>query len=122
MLKTQEMRFQHSQKLFIVAPRHFCGAFQLLLRFGRIFFNMFFNCREALRTDIVFNPARVIESCLLIDTEIHQPFGEGSVALIDRLCDPAAIGRINDEQLLKLRTLGLTEEEAESVIIENFLN
>ena len=34
----------------------------------------------------------------------------------------AAIGRINDEQLLKLRTLGLTEEEAESVIIENFLN
>jgi Fe-S cluster assembly scaffold protein SufB len=34
----------------------------------------------------------------------------------------AAIGRINDEQLLKLRTLGLTEEEAEGVIIENFLN
>lgn len=34
----------------------------------------------------------------------------------------AAIGRINDEQLLKLRTLGLTEEEAECVIIENFLN
>lgn len=34
----------------------------------------------------------------------------------------AAIGRINDEQLIKLRTLGLTEEEAESVIIQNFLN
>ena len=34
----------------------------------------------------------------------------------------AAIGRINDEQLLKLRTLGLTEEEAEDVIIQNFLN
>lgn len=34
----------------------------------------------------------------------------------------AAIGRINDEELLKLRTLGLTEEEAEGVIIENFLN
>ena len=33
----------------------------------------------------------------------------------------AAIGRINDEQL-KLRTLGLTEEEAEEVIIQNFLN
>lgn len=33
----------------------------------------------------------------------------------------AAIGRINDEQLLKLRSLGLTEEEAEAVIIENFL-
>ena len=34
----------------------------------------------------------------------------------------AAIGRINDEQLLKLRTLGLTEEEAEDVIVQNFLN
>ena len=34
----------------------------------------------------------------------------------------AAIGRINDEQLIKLRTLGLTEEEAENVIIQNFLN
>lgn len=34
----------------------------------------------------------------------------------------AAIGRINDEQLVKLRTMGMTEEEAESVIIENFLN
>lgn len=34
----------------------------------------------------------------------------------------AAIGRINDEQLIKLRTFGMTEEEAESVIIENFLN
>ena len=33
----------------------------------------------------------------------------------------AAIGRINDEQLMKLRTLGMTAEEAESVIIENFL-
>lgn len=33
----------------------------------------------------------------------------------------AAIGRINDEQLLKLRTLGMTEAEAENVIIENFL-
>ena len=34
----------------------------------------------------------------------------------------AAIGRINDEQLLKLRTLGMTEAEAENVIIENFLS
>ena len=33
----------------------------------------------------------------------------------------AAIGRINDEQIMKLRTLGLSEEEAENVIIENFL-
>ena len=34
----------------------------------------------------------------------------------------AAIGRINDEQLIKLRTLGMKEEEAENVIIEAFLN
>lgn len=33
----------------------------------------------------------------------------------------AAIGRINDEQLQKLRTLGLSESEAESVIIDAFL-
>ena len=33
----------------------------------------------------------------------------------------AAIGRINDEQLVKLRTFGMTAEEAESVIIESFL-
>lgn len=34
----------------------------------------------------------------------------------------AAIGRINNEQLIKLNTFGLSEEEAEAVIIENFLN
>lgn len=34
----------------------------------------------------------------------------------------AAIGRINNEQLLKLRTFGMTEEEAEAVIIGAFLN
>lgn len=34
----------------------------------------------------------------------------------------AAIGRINDEQLIKLRTLGMTEEEAEGIIVEAFLN
>ena len=34
----------------------------------------------------------------------------------------AAIGRINDEQLLKLRSLGMTAEEAEGVIIDAFLN
>lgn len=33
----------------------------------------------------------------------------------------AAIGRINDEQLVKLRTFGMTEQEAEAVIIESFL-
>lgn len=33
----------------------------------------------------------------------------------------AAIGRINNDQLLKLQTFGLTEEEAEEIIIEGFL-
>ncbi len=34
----------------------------------------------------------------------------------------AAIGRINNDQLIKLRTLGMTEEEAESVIVDAFLD
>ena len=33
----------------------------------------------------------------------------------------AAIGRINNDQLIKLQTFGLTEEEAEEIIIEGFL-
>ena len=33
----------------------------------------------------------------------------------------AAIGRINNDQLLKLMTFGLTEEEAEEVIVSGFL-
>ncbi len=33
----------------------------------------------------------------------------------------AAIGRINTEQILKLRSFGMSEEEAENVIIDNFL-
>ncbi len=38
------------------------------------------------------------------------------------LIHEAAIGKIAGEQILKLRTLGLTEEEAENKIIEGFLN
>ena len=34
----------------------------------------------------------------------------------------AAIGRINNEQLLKLETFGLDEEEAEAVIVDAFLS
>lgn len=33
----------------------------------------------------------------------------------------AAIGRINNDQLIKLQTFGLTEEEAEEVIVQGFL-
>ena len=38
------------------------------------------------------------------------------------LIHEAAIGKIAGEQILKLRTLGLTEQEAEAKIIEGFLN
>ncbi len=41
----------------------------------------------------------------------------GNAALIHE----AAIGKIAGEQLLKLRTLGLTEEEAEAKIVSGFL-
>ena len=33
----------------------------------------------------------------------------------------AAIGRINNDQLLKLMTFGMNEEEAENVIVQGFL-
>ena len=38
------------------------------------------------------------------------------------LIHEAAIGKIAGEQILKLRTLGLTEEEAEATIVEGFLS
>ena len=34
----------------------------------------------------------------------------------------AAIGRINNDQLIKLQTFGMDEEEAEDIIVEAFLN
>lgn len=34
----------------------------------------------------------------------------------------AAIGRINNDQVMKLRTMGLSAEEAENVIVDAFLN
>ena len=37
------------------------------------------------------------------------------------LIHEAAIGKIAGEQILKLQTLGLTEQEAEAKIIEGFL-
>ena len=37
------------------------------------------------------------------------------------LIHEAAIGKIAGEQILKLKTLGLTEEQAEEKIIEGFL-
>ena len=37
------------------------------------------------------------------------------------LIHEAAIGKIAGEQIMKLRTLGLTQEEAEAAIVEGFL-
>lgn len=64
-----------------------------ILRFRRIFLNMFLDRRKALSTDIVLDTARVLESCLFTDSEVHQPFGEGRVALIDRFGDPGGLRR-----------------------------
>lgn len=92
---------------------------------------MFFDCAEALRTDIVFDPACVVESGLLADTEVHQPFGEGCVALVDRFRDPAAfIGQcdmslvIYQDQVVDRRffiatlTLGLEKPGSVAISIE----
>ena len=38
-----------------------------------------------------------------------------------RIVHEAAIGRINNDQLIKLQTFGLSQEEAEEVIIQGFL-
>ena len=38
------------------------------------------------------------------------------------LVHEAAIGKIAGDQIMKLMTLGLTEEEAEEEILEDFLN
>ena len=46
----------------------------------------------------------------------HQEYGDAA------LIHEAAIGKIAGEQILKLRTLGLTEQEAEARIIEGFLS
>lgn len=57
--------------------------------------------------------------------------GEATVDAAPKLCahhgdaaliHEAAIGKIAGEQILKLRTLGLTEQEAEARIIEGFLS
>ena len=60
---------------------------------------------------IIMDDARVIASPQL------------SASCIDAsLIHEAAIGKIAGEQLIKLMTLGLTEQEAEEQIINGFLN
>ena len=80
----------------------------------------------------VFHPAAVgntkCHALIQCDSIIMDHAQVASIPEIDArhldaaIIHEAAIGRINDEQLVKLRTLGMTEEEAEGVIIENFLN
>lgn len=59
---------------------------------------------------------------ILMDEAIVTAIPELTAANVDAsLIHEAAIGKIAGEQLIKLMTLGLTEEEAEEKIIEGFL-
>ena len=79
----------------------------------------------------VFHPRAIVNNLchahIQCDSIIMEHAEISSIPEIDakhvdaQIIHEAAIGRINDEQLVKLRTFGLTEEEAESVIIESFL-
>ncbi len=53
-----------------------------------------------------------------VDASPELSANHGDAALIHE----AAIGKIAGEQIMKLRTLGLTEEEAEEKIVEGFLS
>lgn len=59
---------------------------------------------------------------IIMDTAKISSIPEITAKHVDaQIVHEAAIGRINDEQLIKLQTFGLSEEEAEAVVIENFL-
>ena len=59
---------------------------------------------------------------IIMDTAKISSIPEITAKHVDaQIVHEAAIGRINDEQLVKLQTFGLSEEEAEAVVIENFL-
>ena len=59
---------------------------------------------------------------IIMDEAIVEAIPELTAANIDAsLIHEAAIGKIAGEQLIKLMTLGLTEEEAEEQIINGFL-
>lgn len=83
------------------------------------------------RSEQVFHPiAQGNNACrahIQCDTILMQTAKVRSIPEIEgnhadaQIIHEAAIGRINDEQLLKLETLGLSAEEAEEVIIEAFL-
>ena len=60
----------------------------------------------------------IIDGNACVDAAPRMVANHSDAALIHE----AAIGKIAGEQILKLRTLGLTEEEAEAKIIEGFLS
>ena len=63
-----------------------------------------------------------IFSAIIMDHTRVQSIPEITAASADaQLVHEAAIGRINNDQMMKLCTFGLSEEEAENVIIEGFL-
>lgn len=80
----------------------------------------------------VFHPIAVgNENCkahIQCDSIIMDKAKVGSIPEIQanhtdaQIVHEAAIGRINNEQLLKLETFGLSEEEAEEVIVDAFLS
>ena len=83
------------------------------------------------RSEQVFNPRAVgnapchahvqCDSIIMDDAHIRSIPEIAANHCDAQIIHEAAIGRINNDQLTKLRTLGLTESEAEAVIIEGFL-
>ncbi len=82
--------------------------------------------RQTYTSDIVGNaPCTGHSECdaIIADTAFVDAAPKLSARDPDaELIHEAAIGKIAGEQILKLRTLGLTEEEAEAKIIEGFLS
>lgn len=59
---------------------------------------------------------------IIMDNALVRSIPEITANHVDAgLIHEAAIGRINNDQLIKLRSFGMSAEEAEAVIIENFL-
>lgn len=83
------------------------------------------NSRQSYRSKIVGNAACTGHSecdAIIADNASVDASPELTAANPDaQLIHEAAIGKIAGEQILKLMTLGLTEEEAEKKIIEGFL-
>lgn len=70
------------------------------------------NCRAHIQCDSIIMDSAKVSSI----PEIQANHTEAQIV------HEAAIGRINNEQLLKLETFGLSEEEAEAVIVDAFLS